>query len=341
MSQVEIDVSCNGAIKLGRVVTCDGFVDGYKYRVQTHIHDDHMIHFDRSKGFQTIVMSEETRALLELRHNDLIYRSNVVSLPMNGIYEKDGLQIEFKPSSHMLGAVQVAVMTPEGNRLGYSGDFGWPLEDVIKVGSLVVDSTYGSPESVRSYSQADADEAFREIVAKRIKRGPILIKAHRGTLHRALELLNDLVSCPVIASKKKIEEASVHEKYGYCICKIIDSESTEVREFRKMGRFIELYYIGEQTLYGGANSTVINLTANWVNGSYPYLEISDSTYNIAISDHADFNETLEYVRETEAKIVMTDSTRSNNAADLANAITKRLGIKAFAAHPTFTKAWGV
>jgi len=341
MSQAEIDISCNGAIKLGQAVTCDGFVDGYQYRVQTHIHDDHMVHFDRSKGFQTIIMSEETKALLELRHNDLIYRSNVIPLPMNGVYAKGGLTIEFKPSNHMLGAVQVAVTTPEGNQLGYSGDFGWPLEEIIKVESLVVDSTYGSPESIRAYSQEDADEAFREIVARRIKRGPILIKARRGTLHRALELLNDLVSCPIIASKKKIEEAKIHQKYGYCICSIIDSGSTEAREFRKNGHFIELYYIGEQTLYSGANSTVINLTANWVNGTYPYLEISDSTYNIAISDHADFNETLEYINETRAKIVLTDSTRSNNAEELATAIRKRLGVNALAAHPTFTKAWGV
>jgi len=340
MSQAEIDISCNGAIKLGQYVTCDGFVDGYEYRVQTHIHEDHMTHFDRSKGFQIIILSEETRELLELRHDDLRYRSNVISLPMNGTYEPDGLRIEFKPSGHMLGAVQVAVTTQKGDRLGYSGDFGWPLEDIIKVESLVVDSTYGSPDSVRYYSQEDANDAFKEIVAKRIKRGPVIVKGHRGTIHRALELLDDLAPYPILASKRKIEEAKVHEKHGYCICQITDSESREVRELRKTGRFIELYYIGEQTLYAGENSTIINLTANWVDGRYPYLEISDTTYNIAISDHADFNETLEYVRQTSAKLVLTDSTRGNDAASLANAITKRLGIKAFAANPTFSRAWG-
>lgn len=286
-------------------------------------------------------LSEETRELLELRHDDLRYRSNVVSLPMNGTYELDGFQIEFKPSGHMLGAVQVAVTTQEGDRLGYSGDFGWPLNDIIKVESLVVDSTYDSPDSVRCYSQEDANDAFKEIVAKRIKRGPVIVKAHRGTLHRALELLNGLVPYPVLASKRKLEEAKVHEKYGYCICQITDSESWEVRELRKTGCFIELYYSGEHTLYPGANSTIVNLTANWVNGPYPYLEISDTTYNIAISDHADFNETLEYVKETEAKIVLTDSTRGNDAKGLANAITKRLGIKAYAANPVFSRAWGV
>ena len=158
---------------------------------------------------------------------------------------------------------------------------------------------------------------------------------------KQLELLNGLVPYPVLASKKKIEEAKVHEKFGCCICQITDSESLEIRELRRKGRYIELYYIGEHTLYTGANGTIINLTANWVNSPNPYIEISDTTYNIGISDHADFNETLEYVRETEAKIVLTDSTRGNEAHKLASSITKRLGIKAHAANPIFTRAWGV
>lgn len=172
MSSSLIDISCNGAIKLGQNVTCDGFVYGYEYRIQTHIHDDHMNRFDSSKHFQTIIMSEATRSLLEVRHVDISYSINIISHPINGTYEYDGLMIEFKSSSHMLGAVQVAVTTQAGDRLGYSGDFSWPLEDVIKVESLVVDSTYGSPDAVRHYSQEDANDFFRELVCTKNKEWP-------------------------------------------------------------------------------------------------------------------------------------------------------------------------
>ena len=341
MNSLQIDISCHGAIKLGKDVTCDGFVDGYKYRVQTHVHVDHMTYFNKSKGFQTIIMSEPTRSLLELEHYDLQNRENVISLPLDGVHSDSGLNIELKSSSHMLGAVQVAVTTPSGDRLGYSGDFSWPLEDVIKVESLVVDSTYGSPDSIRHYSQEDANGFFREIISEKIKSGPIIVKASRGTLHRALELLDGLVQCPIIASKKKIGEAKVFEKYGYCICPLMELESPDVRKLRKEGPYIELYYIGEQLLYNQGDITIINLTASWVHGANPFIELSDSSYQIAISDHADFNETLEYVRETGAKVVLTDSTRGINASKLAGAITKKLGISAKPAKPMYSRAWGI
>jgi len=340
MNSLQIDVSCHGAIKLSKDVTCDGFVDGYKYRIQTHVHTDHMTHFNKSKGFQTIIMSEATRSILELEHYDVRSRENVISLPIDGVYSDSGLKIELRSSGHMLGAVQVAVTTPAGDRLGYSGDFSWPLEDVIQVESLVVDSTYGSPDSIRHYSQEDANVFFREIVAERIRSGPIIIKASRGTLHRALELLNGLVQYPIIASKKKISQAKVFEKYGYCFCPLMELEMADVRKLRKEGHYIELYYMGEQVLYDRGDITIINLTASWVHGANPFLKLSDSSYQIAISDHADFNETLEYVRETGAKVVLTDSTRGINAPKLASTITKKLGISAQPAKPVYSRAWG-
>ena len=336
-----IDISCNGAIKLGQHVTCDGFVYGYEYRVQTHVHDDHMNDFDTSKHFQTILMSPATRSLLEVRHIEMPHSTNIISHPTNGVRKYDGIMIEFKSSSHMLGAVQVAVTTPAGHRLGYSGDFSWPLEDVIKVDNLVVDSTYGNPEAVRHYTQEDANNSFREIVLQEIKNGPIIIKGHRGTLYRAFELLDGLVQYPIITSGKKIKEAEVCAKFGYCVCPLMDLDLPDVRKLRKQERYIELRYIGEQVLYDPGDSITVILTASWVQGSNPFLKVSDSAYKIAICDHADFNETLEYVRQTGAKVVLTDGMRGQDAHKLASAITRELGVSARPATPVRSRAWGV
>ena len=96
-----------------------------------------MPHFDRSKGFQAIVLSDKKGALLELWHSDLMYGSIVVSLPMNWVYEKDGLTIEFEPVVTCSGQSKSAVTTPKGDRLGYSGYFSWPLDKVIQVGTFL------------------------------------------------------------------------------------------------------------------------------------------------------------------------------------------------------------
>ena len=64
MSHLKVDVFASGAVCLDSDVVCDGFGAEHPYRIQTHIHDDHMGDFNRSKGSQDIFLSPETYALL-------------------------------------------------------------------------------------------------------------------------------------------------------------------------------------------------------------------------------------------------------------------------------------
>jgi putative mRNA 3-end processing factor len=181
-----IDVSAEGAVHLGNEVVCDGFHYAAKIRVQTHVHTDHMTHFDRSKGLQDVVMTRETRDLLVAEKNaDLPYRDNIIALSAGESVATGNSTVRLLPNGHMLGSAQVLTETNAG-RLGYSGDFAWPIDEVIQVDALVVDSTYGNPEKVREYDQARAESRFLELVLDELKRGRIHLVAHRGTLHRAL-----------------------------------------------------------------------------------------------------------------------------------------------------------
>jgi putative mRNA 3-end processing factor len=100
----------------------------------------------------------------------------------------------------MLGAVQVLVQLADGARLGYSGDFQWPLDQVIQVDAWVVDSTYGSPRNVRRYTQGECEEKFVTLINQQIARGPVYVYAHRGSLHRALQLISGEIDAPLIGS---------------------------------------------------------------------------------------------------------------------------------------------
>jgi putative mRNA 3-end processing factor len=55
----------------------------------------------------------------------------------------------------------------------------------------------------------------------------------------------------------------------------------------------------------------------------PVLEYSDRAYRVALSNHADFLGTLDYVLATRAKYVVTDNTRGRGV-ELAQAISERL-----------------
>ncbi len=342
MTPVAIDVSAHGAVMLGDKVTCDGFVFGFPYRVQTHIHEDHMDGFASSKGYQHILMSEATKELLAVELDaDIEYRSNIDAIPLGSRYRSEDIEVELLSSGHMVGSVQVAVTISGGMKVGYSGDFNWPLEQVMEVEALVVDSTYGSPNSRREYSPEDVCDRFVDLVLEKVKTCPVLIKAHPGTLQRALELLNGKLACPILASRRLVAEAEVYRRFGYSIGTLIIIDSTEAQLAMKEGRYIRLYGKREIPPSDPSGNTVIVLSAYMTSPDEPLLEFSERSYRIAMSSHADFEGTLEYVKATGATEVVTDNSRGGHAIELAVALKTRLGIEARPSSQAFSRGWGV
>lgn len=321
-----VDVLNDGAVVLGDDIVCDGYAPNRGYRVQTHVHVDHMANFDRSKGTQDIYLSPETRKLLIKEFNaDLEFRTNLVPVNRGDTVElMDGLTLRLLPSNHMLGSCQVAVQLPDGRRLGYSGDFGWPLEEIIEVDELVVDSTYGSPRSVRHYTQAEAESSLMEVVLQQLRQGCVHIRAHRGTIERVLPALGGDIGVPVLASNRLIDDVSIYEQHGFAIGALISVESEDGIHAMKQRSYVRLYAKGDQfsneLICGG---TTIICSAYRSDGDDPLRKFSDRAFSIALSNHADFEETIEFVKATNAKLVVTDNTR-NHGQELAIAINQRL-----------------
>lgn len=324
MTPPEVDVFENGAVRLGSRVICDGHVWDYPFRVQTHIHDDHMTEFDTSKGFQDLFMSPQTRALLIAeRDADLEYRDNLIPLHRGARRElDDGSTISLLPSGHMLGACQVTVESPDGLRRGYSGDFAWPLGEAIRVDELVVDSTYGSPRSVRRYTQAEAEGRLQEIVSRRLRHGSVHIKAHRGTIERVLHALGSDVGVPILASARLGREIAVHREHGLAVGALEIVDSPTGRSALKERSYVRLYSKGDGFPNEFAEGTSVTCSAYMVSGDDPLLEFSERAYRVALSNHADFEGTLAFVEATGAKTVVTDNTR-NHGVELAIAINER------------------
>lgn len=321
-----VDVLESGAVCLGPRVVCDGYAVERLFRVQTHVHDDHMGDFDTSKGLQDLYMSPETRALLIAeRDAELEYRDNLVAIQANTPRRlSDGSILELLPSGHMLGSSQVALELPDGTRCGYSGDFGWPLDQVIQVEQLVVDSTYGSPGSVRRYSQSEAEARLLEIVCERLRYGSVHIKAHRGTIERVLHIVAGNVGVPLLASTRLSREIRVYQDHGFAVGDLDFVDSDVGRRTIEAGSYVRLYSKGDG--YGNelAEGTTIECSAFMVRTDEPVLRFSSRAFRVALSNHADFEGTLAYVRATGASTVVTDNTR-NHGVDLAVAINAHLG----------------
>jgi putative mRNA 3-end processing factor len=336
-----IDVFSSGTVVLGRRVSCDGFHRDYEVRVQTHVHSDHMDNFDTSKGYQNILMSEPTRWLLICEFNaDLPYRENVYAVDMGVPTVVGGDEVTLLHSGHMLGSVQVAVTLPGGMRVGYSGDFRWPLDEVIEADALVIDSTYGSPERKREYTQEQAEERFLGLVLGRAMRGPVHIKAHRGTIQRALQILSGQVNCPILGSARLCCEVEVSREHGYAIENICLTNSEEGRTHLKSGKFIRFYGTGDEYPVQIKQGSSIILSAYMARPHDPVMEYSDISFSVALSNHADFVGTLEYIKATKAKYVVTDNTRGHGA-ELALEVYRQLGIPARPSTTTHSREWGL
>ena len=325
MARPVVDVLENGAVCLGPNTVCDGYAGDCPVRVQTHIHDDHMGDFNRSKGQQDLFMSPETLALLIAEYDaDLEYRDNLIPTERGGeCFLEDGSVLTLLSSSHMLGSSQVALTLPDGTRCGYSGDFGWPIDDVIQVDQLVVDSTYGSPKSVRRYSQAEAEECLLEVVCNRLRHGSVHIRAHRGTIERVLHVLGPELNVPILASERLMREIKVYQEHGFAVGLLGTLDSETGRSAIKERSYVRLYSKGDGFRNELIEGTSVTCSAFMVNSDNPLKEFSDRAYSVALSNHADFEGTLEFVEATGAKTVVTDNTR-NFGCDLAIAINDRL-----------------
>jgi putative mRNA 3-end processing factor len=325
MAEAVVDVLASGAVCLGSGVVCDGFAEGFPFRVQTHIHEDHMGDFNRSKGFQDIYMSAETYALLVAEHDaDLEFRDNLH--PAGRGDERaldDGSMLSLLPSNHMLGASQVALELSDGLRLGYSGDFGWPLDEVIQVDELVVDSTYGSPRSIRRYTQAEAEASLLDLVCERLRHGSVHVNAHRGTIERVLHVLGGNVGVPILATDRLIREVRVYQAHGFAIGDLEAVGSDAGRAAMKERSYVRLYSKGDGFGNEPVGGTSITCSAYMAKSDNPLMAYSEWAYRVALSNHADFHETLAYVEATGAKRVITDNTR-NHGWELAIAINNRL-----------------
>jgi Cft2 family RNA processing exonuclease len=297
--------------------------------------------FEACKGLQDIMLSKETYDLLVLEKNaELPYRRNIKPIEYGKPIQVDKDQIVIKKNGHMLGSVQTQVILSDGTHLGYSGDFQWPIEDVIQVNALVVDSTNGSPQKKRKYTQEEANNRLIELISEKLKHGSIALIAHRGTLQRALDLLDrEKINVPVIGTGKTCLEAKIYQKYGYSIPEIQNIDSVEGEKILSNGRYIRILGIKDhpESLSEG---TKIILSAYMSDPNNPVLDYDNCSFRVALSDHADFEGTLSYIKATGANFVITDNSRGGHAVELAHEIRARLGIEAKPSSNIISREWG-
>jgi len=325
---LKASVTQNGAVLLGKHVACDSYDPSRSIRAVTHAHYDHLGGLQQSlRRCKAVVMTPATRDLLTvLRGQTSLTNGNVYALNYGQTLPYDGERITLHPADHILGAAQVLVEDRDGARIVYTGDFRMARTPVLKADILVLEATYGNPFQVRPFRRI-VETALVTLVESALKNGPLYIFGYHGKLQEVMQILHENdVDAPFILPEKVFHAAKVCEHYGMRVGKVLSANEEEAKEIaRRNDPHVAFYHMNSKR-YVGADRFRICVSGWEFSG--PRRQIAPNEHIVALSDHADFKELLQYVGESKPKLVITDNYRVGDAKVLAREIEKRLGIPA-------------
>jgi putative mRNA 3-end processing factor len=318
-----------GAVLLGKHVACDAYDETKPLRVVTHAHADHMIGLQQSlTRCERVLMTRATRDLIEALTEASPHRKGLVETLEYGAARQFGEEeLTFFPANHILGATQVLVEDGEA-RIGYTGDFKIEHSPVLEADILVMEATYGNPRCTRPFKK-DVEETLISLVETGLKCGPVYVFGYHGKLQEVMQILREAnIKAPFVASERVFLISKVCEHHGVNVGRLLLTDETEGKELLETSSSCVAFHHMNSKAKVGNNA--LHITVSGWEFSFPRRQTGNNEYTIALSDHSDFDELIEYVRLAKPKLVITDGYRDGHAEAFAKEIRKRFAIPAVA-----------
>ena len=323
-------VTQRGAVLLGNSVACDAFDETRPLRVVTHAHADHLVGLKRSlQQCEKVLMTAATRDLIEVVNGSFgLAEGNVETLDYGETVKYGDERVTLVKAEHILGAAQVLVEDASGSRVAYTGDFRLDGTPVLDCDTLVVEATYGNPSCRRPFKM-DVKELLVSMVEKKLRSGAVYVFGFHGKLQEVMQILHDAeITVPFVMPERVFHVSQVCEQHGMQLGCLTLSTAKEGKTLLDENLPCVAFYHMNSRGYIGLNNSRI-CVSGWEFHS-PCRQIGDREHLIALSDHSDFDDLIEYVRRSKPKRVITDNYRVSHGEMLAKEIKKRLGIHAVA-----------
>ena len=282
-------------------------------------------HYDHSRGFNfrdcEKVSTEETKEIVSA------YGKKIVDwkpLQIGSSIKIDDLEVVSHNAGHVLGSALYEVITPEGN-LVYTGDFQFKDSFTLKSAEsvscdiLIVESTFGS-ESFRFPDRETVTQKMVHWAQETIKSGKIpTFKADSlGNAQEITKAFNLHSKLPVTVHQRVAQMNQIYNANGHLLG-FLEADSEEASEVAFSG---ECVFIAPKNLNLANHPELeLALVSGWA------LWSRKDKIAFALSDHADFNQLMEFVEACKPKTVLTCfGGRFNHT--FAKQVEKRLGIQA-------------
>lgn len=326
-ASAEASIADNGAVLLGKSFTCDAHTEK-PVRIVTHAHADHISELRESlQRCNSVIMTPATRELAEALYGlrPFLFVEKLSILSYKELFKYGDEKVTLFNAGHIIGSAQVLVEDSEGGRVVYTGDFKLPEAEIIPCDVLVMEATYGHPSCVRPFRDKVEDELVK-LVKKSLESGPTYIFGYHGKLQEVIGILRKAgITAPIVMPNRVYRVTKICEKYGMQLGEYFSITDEKGVEAMKSGNFIGIYHIGSRAI---EKEGVTKLVLSGWEFRSPYRKTGHNEYTIALSDHSDFDQLIEYVEKSRPKFVITDNYRIGDAVSLAREIKKRLGISA-------------
>jgi putative mRNA 3-end processing factor len=169
------------------------------------------------------------------------------------------------------------------------------------------------------------------MVEQGLKQGPVYVFGYHGKLQKMMRILYEAkIKTPFIVPEKIFRVSKVCEKHGMKLGKQLlpfDGNDAQVMLTQNEPSVVFYHSYSRKKI----EKEALQIHASGWEFRKPCRRVGANKYVVALSDHSDFNELLEYVERCNPKMVITDKHRSEAANIFAREIEKRLRIPAKAA----------
>lgn len=318
-----VHVSELGAIVLTGDIVADGHYEGGRVRIVTHAHSDHLEGLSRSVRFYSYIAGTPLTLDFVEALGYRIPPSKRLPVSYGVRVSFDGAIVRLVRARHIPGAASVVVETGEGV-VGYTGDFKLPGTEVIRDADvLVMDATYGLPEHVRPW-QEEIDYLLADLVLEQLRFGrPVTIYAYNGKIEEVMLLLREHgVDAPYLVTARHARVLRVLERHGLKVGDVVVEGSAEGVDVERSGWYVRFRHFRSWWAGNGGRAEVHVLLTGW-EFREPFRWVGDRRVVVSFSDHADFRQLVEYVREARPRRVIVDAYRGGQAAYVFAAYLRR------------------
>ena len=262
----------------------------------SHAHSDHVKLSKKTEFLAT----PSTIDLVKSRYGDAIFQS----VELNKKTKVSDFELELKPNGHILGSAQ-ALISSDGKDSAFSSDFR--LQDsllfkgaeILKADTLVLETTFGSPQYVFP-TQEEIVSDMTSWITKNAKDGLVLLSGYSlGKAQELTRISNEAGFTPLV-HESIFDLNQIYQKYGV---KLGGYEKLD-HNLKDFSVLIMPPQLVDRHLFPTLEHFDKRKISSALATGWEHKGAFDRTFKL--SNHADFNDLIEYVTLSNPKLILTD-----------------------------------